>query len=105
MNKTETIEVLIVGEMPCCICGEMMSQKDVDSQQAILSTPQSKAPKINVIAHVRHFYTPDKQRVFDYELSITKFALAVAKDRGDLPVYRYLEAKAKIAKLEKKYAD
>lgn len=102
MNPTKA-QVLIVGTMQCCVCGGDMTQADVDAQQAILSTSESKAPVINIIAHLRHFFTPMHQRVPHFELSMAKMALAIAEDRGGFSPQMRMKAVNQIARLERRF--
>lgn len=100
-----SVYVEIIGSMPCCICGEMMSQKDIDNQEAILSGNQNRYPFLDVIAHVRHFYLRKKNFLptDDYELNMAKFAFAIGEKTGWLKPEQRKKALAEIARLEKKY--
>ena len=95
--------VIIVGEIPCCVCGEMMSQKDVKKQEAILSTSKGRLPFCNIIAHLNHFYVKENGRfapTADYELSMAKFAMAAGKDAGHLTPEAERRVLDRIAELE-----
>lgn len=103
-EKATKVQVLIIGEMACCVCGGMMSQKDVDNQQAILSTHSSQIPFIGIIAHINHFWDVEKQQYpADYELNMSKFAFAVGKDQGAFTPETEAVALAEIEKLERKF--
>ena len=99
-------KVMIVGEIPCSVCSEPMSQRDVDNQEAILTTNEKKLPFCNVIAHLKHFYLKvngQHYRTNTYELNMAKLALASMRDRGKLDPDSEKRALTKIAELEKKF--
>ncbi len=105
--KDLQVKIIIVGEIPCCVCKELMSQTDVDNQDALLSTNKNKLPFCNVIAHVSHFYVKENnfQKTTDYDLAMAKFAFAAGKDSKMLTPKAENIALAHIARLEAKYAD
>lgn len=97
--------VKIIAPIPCAVCGEMMSQKDIDNQEAIVS---GNNPVImNVIAHLKHFYYKVGNRykpTKDFKLNQAKFAYAIGEKSGwnNDPAKRQY-ALNQIANLEKKY--
>lgn len=107
LNPMKNIQAqfVIVGEVPCCVCNEPMSQKDVDNQAAIASTSAFNLPLVFTIAHLSHFYVK-KDGAFlaiaEYELNMAKFALACGKNDGMLTPEAEKRAEAKIAELEEK---
>lgn len=99
-SESPTATVVIIGQIPCCICGEAMSQRDVDAGEAILSGSETQFVT-TIIAHVKHFYVKKNNHAgtADYKLNMAKFALAVGRENGISPEQEQT-ALAKIAEME-----
>jgi hypothetical protein len=77
MSKPPTAQLYISGSIPCVICGEAITQANVDRGDVIALMGRFVYP-----AHLVHFYNDTQERQPDYEDQMTRLALANAIGEG-----------------------